>query len=68
MKCSNCPYYYSGYMYNSCAVMQAEYFRTTDNCTLVKEDGALNVDDEYIKMEYGENADPYVLMNQYRED
>lgn len=62
MKCYKCPYYKSGYQYNACAVTQSEYFREPNECDLVKDDGALNLDDEYIKMEYGENADPYCLM------
>lgn len=62
MKCCDCPYYKSGYLYNACVVTQTECFITQDNCALVKDDGALNTDDEYIKTEYGENVDPYELL------
>lgn len=54
MKCGNCPHYRSGYMYNSCAVAQSEYFREPDNCDLVNDDGSLNYENEFIKMEYGD--------------
>ena len=53
MKRSKCPHYKGGYMYNSCAVAQSEYFREPENCDLVNEDGSLNYDNEFIKMEYG---------------
>ena len=62
MRCYDCPYYKSGATSNYCTVTQSGYFRTQDNCTLVKDNGALNTDDEYIKMEYGENTDPYHLL------
>lgn len=56
MKCYDCPYYRNGYMYNSCALAQAECFIEPDNCNLVHDDGSLNYDDEFIKMEYGEKS------------
>ena len=43
-------------MYNSCALTQSEYFREQENCALVNDDGSLNYENEYIKMEYG-NSD-----------
>lgn len=39
MKCIDCPYYFSGYMFNRCNYTESEYFRTTDNCDLINEDG-----------------------------
>lgn len=57
MKCGNCPHYRSSYMYNSCAVAQLEYFREPDNCDLVNDDGSLNYEDEFIKMEYGDKSE-----------
>lgn len=57
MKCGNCPHYRSSYMYNSCAVAQSEYFREPDNCDLVNDDGSLNYEDEFIKMEYGDKSE-----------
>lgn len=57
MKCHNCPHYRSGYMYNSCEITQYECFREPDNCNLVHDDGSINYDDEFIKMEYGDNTE-----------
>lgn len=54
MNCFNCPHYKSGYMSNSCGVTQSENFYTQDDCNLVNDDGSLNYDNEYIKMEYGD--------------
>lgn len=56
MKCFDCPYHKSGYMYNSCAVTFDEYFMEPENCDLVNDDGSLNYDNEFIKMEYGEQV------------
>ena len=51
MKCYNCPFYEGGQTWNSCGVIGAEYFSTLDNCTLVNDDGTINMDDEYFKQE-----------------
>lgn len=56
MKCRHCPYYKCGYMHNSCEITQSEYFREPDGCDLVNDDGSLNYDNEFIKMEYGESS------------
>lgn len=58
MKCSNCPHYKSGYMYNGCGVTESEYFREPNDCTLVKDDGSINYNNPYFdpdtEMEAGE--------------
>jgi hypothetical protein len=51
MKCYNCDYYKSGYMYNACALTESEYFREPDNCTLVNDDGSINRNDPYFAQE-----------------
>lgn len=53
MKCSKCLHYKGGYMYNSCSVTQPEYFREPKDCDLINDDGSLNYENEFIKMEYG---------------
>ena len=55
MKCCKCPYYRSGFMSNKCEVTKDEYFREPKECDLVNNDGSLNYDNEFIKMEYGES-------------
>ena len=57
MKCFKCPYYACGCMWNRCGVTNSEYFREPDNCDLVNDDGSLNHDNEFIKMEYGEKEE-----------
>ena len=53
MKCIDCPHYTDGYMFNRCGVTGDEYYKADDNCTLVNEDGSLNYDNEFVKMEFG---------------
>jgi hypothetical protein len=42
MKCSKCPYYKGGYMWNGCNITGDECFRMLDDCTLVNDDGTVN--------------------------
>lgn len=49
MKCSQCDYYSSGYMWNGCSLTESECFRTRDDCTLVNDDGTVNFNDPYFK-------------------
>lgn len=53
MRCYDCPHYKSGCTSNYCAITSSENFHIQHNCDLVNEDGSLNYDNEYIKMEYG---------------
>ena len=53
MKCIDCPHYRSLYMINSCDVTCSENFYPSDNCNLVNDDGTLNYDNEWVKLEYG---------------
>lgn len=48
LKCFNCPYYKSAYMYNSCDITGDEYFSQLENCDLVNNDGSINYSSEYI--------------------
>ncbi len=57
MKCSECPHYKSGYLYNACAITGAEYFSTKGECTIVNKDGSLNYNDEYVQMEFGRDKE-----------
>lgn len=38
MKCRDCPYYKSGYMYNQCGFTGDEYFREPEKCDLINDD------------------------------
>lgn len=42
MKCSDCLYYYSEYMFNRCELTGAECFCKSQDCDLVNDDGTVN--------------------------
>ena len=42
MRCYDCDFYNSGYMWNYCGLTESECFRTQDNCTLVNDDQSIN--------------------------
>ena len=48
MKCVNCDYYKSGYLYNACALTEIECFCPLENCPLVNDDMSVNYDDPYF--------------------
>ncbi len=51
MNCMDCPYYKTGYMYNACALTEAECFNTLTNCTLVNDNGTINYQAYYFTQE-----------------
>lgn len=44
-------------MSNACDVSGSENFYTQNDCDFVNDDGSLNYDNEFIKMEYGETEE-----------
>lgn len=57
MKCTECQYYNSSYMWNSCALTQSEYFYQQYDCTLVNDDGSINFKDNYFQTQIKEGND-----------
>lgn len=55
MKCSECPMFKSGCTSNACLLTGSENFSMTACCRLITEDGRLNPDDPWIRMEFGED-------------
>lgn len=52
MKCIECKFYKSGYQWNCCELIGAEYFHPVLNCTFVNDDQTINY--EEIKRVFGE--------------
>ena len=57
MKCRDCDFYKTGYLWNGCGLTGDECFRQDENCTLVNEDGSINYNDAYFKDETGRRND-----------
>lgn len=49
LRCCNCEFYKSGYMYNACALTESEYFQQQNDCDLVNDDGTVNYESPYFK-------------------
>ena len=53
MRCYDCDFYKSGYMWNQCCLTGFEYFHTQERCTLVNDDQTVN--EEEMKKYFGES-------------
>ena len=42
MECKRCKFFSSGWDWNRCDLLEIEYFRTTNECIFVNEDGTIN--------------------------
>ncbi|MCF2651832.1 hypothetical protein [Anaeromassilibacillus senegalensis] len=45
MKCENCKYYHTSYLFNRCGLTGDECFMPQVDCTLVDEDGGAHIRD-----------------------
>lgn len=53
MKCDDCTFYEGGYMWNRCNLMEAEYFKTTNDCWMIDDNYMFKVTVKELGFEIG---------------
>jgi hypothetical protein len=56
MNCSECIFYEDGYMWNRCNLMEAEYFKTTNDCWMIDDNYMFKVTVKELGFEIGKLA------------